>query len=147
MAKGAADSRVGTATADKVLTGYTFTNSAGAGIAGTMVNRGTLNWNPTSSTTQTIQPGYYSGGTLDSSGAYNAGIAFADNRVDTNNKSYIEGVKAGKDAITIITIKTPVWTDYGGVQTVDIQLVKQSDGRWKNVYLTSGDYYGSVGLE
>ena len=56
-------------------------------------------------------------------------------------------MKAGKDAITIITIKTPVWTDYGGVQTVDIQLVKQSDGRWKNVYISSGDYYGSVGLE
>ena len=74
VAKGAADSRVGTATADKVLSGYTFTNSAGAGIAGTMVNRGTLNWNPTSSTTQTIQPGYYSGGTLNSSGAYQDGF-------------------------------------------------------------------------
>lgn len=150
VAKGATDSRVGTATADKVLTGYTFTNSAGAGIAGTMVNRGTLNWNPDNGTTYTVQPGYYSGGTLDSSGAYNAGIAFADNRVDTNNKSYIEGVKAGKDAITIITIKTPVWTNYGGVQTVDIQLEKQSDGRWQNVYMsgTLGEkYYGSVGLE
>ncbi|MGN0307246.1 MAG: hypothetical protein ACI4DN_03405 [Lachnospiraceae bacterium] len=74
VAAGEANSKVGTATADKVLSGYTFTNATGVGIAGTMVNRGTLNWNPTSSTTQTIQPGYYSGGTLNSSGAYQEGF-------------------------------------------------------------------------
>ena len=74
VAAGESKSKVGTATADKVLAGYTFSGAAGVGIAGTMVNRGTLNWNPTSSTTQTIQPGYYSGGTLDSSGAYAQGF-------------------------------------------------------------------------
>jgi hypothetical protein len=35
-----------------------------------MANNGALNWAPTSSTTQTVTPGYYSGGTLDSSAAY-----------------------------------------------------------------------------
>ncbi len=72
-----ADTRVGTATADKVLRGYTFTNSNASGIAGTMVDRGALNWNPTTATTYTVQPGYYSGGTLNSSGAYQAGGAAA----------------------------------------------------------------------
>ena len=63
----------GDATADKVLSGLTFSNSSGIGLTGIMPNRGALNWNPSSSTTYTVQPGYYSGGTLNSSGAYNAG--------------------------------------------------------------------------
>ena len=66
--------KVGTATTPDVLAGKTFTSTAGVGLTGTMVNRGTLNWNPTSNTTQTVQPGYYSGGTLNSAGAYNNGI-------------------------------------------------------------------------
>jgi hypothetical protein len=63
----------GTATASQVLTGYTFTNSSNVNISGTMANRGTLNWSPTTSTTYTVQAGYYSGGTLNSSGAYTTG--------------------------------------------------------------------------
>ena len=81
---GTAASKVGTATADKVLSGYTFTSAAGVGITGTMVNRGTLNWNPTSGTTQTVQPGYYSGGTLDSSGAYAQGYVDGQQQVTQN---------------------------------------------------------------
>lgn len=65
--------KVGTATTPDVLAGKTFTSTAGVGLTGTMVNRGTLNWNPTSNATQTVQPGYYSGGTLNSAGAYNKG--------------------------------------------------------------------------
>ena len=65
----------GTAVASEVLEGKTFSNSSSAGLTGTMPNRGALNWNPSSSTTYTIPAGYYSGGTLDSSGAYNAGVA------------------------------------------------------------------------
>jgi len=64
----------GNAVASNVLSGKTFSNSSGIGLTGTMANRGTLNWNPSSSTTYTVQPGYYSGGTLNSSGAYNAGV-------------------------------------------------------------------------
>ena len=40
---------------------------------GTMPNNGEFNWNPTEATTEILQEGYYSGGTLDSSGAYGAG--------------------------------------------------------------------------
>ena len=60
------------ATATQILSGKTA-YVKGNKITGTMANRGTLNWNPTSSTSQTIQPGYYSGGTLNSTNAYNAG--------------------------------------------------------------------------
>lgn len=63
----------GTATEEQVLEGYTFSNSKSVGKLGSMPNRGTLNWNPTTNTNYTIPAGYYSGGTLNSSGAYNAG--------------------------------------------------------------------------
>ena len=76
--------------------GKTFTSTAGVGLTGTIVNRGALNWNPTSNATETVQPGYYSGGTLDSSGAYNKGMEDADARVNEDSKSYKEGVIEGK---------------------------------------------------
>jgi hypothetical protein len=76
----------GTATASQVLTGYTFTNSSNVNISGTMANRGILNWSPTTSTTYTVPAGYYSGGTLDSSGAYTTGY----------NAGYSAGTSGGK---------------------------------------------------
>ena len=61
-----------TATAAQILTGKTaYVN--GSKVTGTMASKGTLNWKPTTSTTATVAAGYYSGGTLDSSAAYNAG--------------------------------------------------------------------------
>jgi len=50
----------GTATADKVLQGNTFSNDTAAGVAGTMLDRGTLNITPTAAS-QPITAGYYSG--------------------------------------------------------------------------------------
>jgi hypothetical protein len=69
------DSKLGTASVDQVLSGATFSSTKGTNITGTMANNGALNWAPTSSTTYTVVAGYYSGGTLDSSAAYNAGLA------------------------------------------------------------------------
>ncbi len=66
---------LGDAAAGNVLSGKTFTSTNGVKITGSMPNRGTLNWNPSSSTTYTVPAGYYSGGTLNSSGAYNAGYS------------------------------------------------------------------------
>ena len=64
----------GTATAGDILSGKTaYVN--GNKVTGTMANKGNLNWSPTTSTTYTVPAGYYSGGTLDSSGAYNAGYS------------------------------------------------------------------------
>lgn len=45
----------------------------GSKITGTMKNDGELNWKPTTATTQEVEAGYYSGGTLYASEAYNAG--------------------------------------------------------------------------
>jgi hypothetical protein len=93
----------GTATASQVLTGYTFTNSSNVNISGTMANRGTLNWSPTTSTTYTVPAGYYSGGTLNSSGAYttgyNAGVTAADARTNTSSANYQAGYNAGISSV------------------------------------------------
>jgi hypothetical protein len=92
------DSKLGTASVDQVLSGATFSSTKGTNITGTMANNGALNWAPTSSTTQTVTPGYYSGGTLDSSGAYNAGVSAADARTNTGSASYTAGYNAGNTA-------------------------------------------------
>jgi hypothetical protein len=92
------DSKLGTASVDQVLSGATFSSTKGTNITGTMANNGALNWAPTSSTTQTVTPGYYSGGTLDSSAAYNAGVTAADARVNTGSASYTAGYNAGNTA-------------------------------------------------
>lgn len=57
-------------------------------ITGTMVDRGTLNWSPTSSITYNVRAGYYNGVTLNSSGAYNAEVIVSDNRVNVNSVNY-----------------------------------------------------------
>ena len=61
-----------TATASQILKGQTAWVN-GNKVTGTMVDRGELNWNPTSSTTYNVPTGYYSGGTLSSANAYNTG--------------------------------------------------------------------------
>lgn len=62
----------GNANASHILTGHdAWVN--GSHINGSMPNRGSLNFNPSSSTSQSVSAGYYSGGTLSSANAYNAG--------------------------------------------------------------------------
>ncbi len=63
----------GTATEDKVLSGFTFSSSCGKNVEGTMINQGELNWNPATEDVYNVPAGYYSGGTLSSSNAYNSG--------------------------------------------------------------------------
>lgn len=48
----------GTATAEQVLEGSTFSNSDEVGLTGTMPNKGELNWSPTTETTYTLPAGY-----------------------------------------------------------------------------------------
>ncbi len=86
----------GDATVEQVLEGATFSNSSEIGLTGTMANRGTLNWNPSSSTSYTVEPGYYSGGTLSTSEAYNAGVS--------------EGGTSTKNNVTYVNIQTSVTT-------------------------------------
>ena len=73
----AAEISKATAAGDKVLSGEkVWTN--GNIEEGTMANNGELNWSPTTGTTFTIPAGYYSGGTLDSTGVYEAGKTDGD---------------------------------------------------------------------
>jgi hypothetical protein len=83
------DSKLGTASTDQVLSGATFSSTKGTNITGTMANNGALNWAPTSSTTQTVTPGYYSGGTLDSSAAYNAGVSAGATSGENTRKTFV----------------------------------------------------------
>ena len=75
--------------AGQILNGYTAWVN-GNKITGSMPNRGALNWSPSSSTSYTVPAGYYSGGTLSSAGAYNAGVSAGKNTIDgsTISKSY-----------------------------------------------------------
>ena len=82
--------------AAQILSGYNAWVN-GSKINGSMANRGTLNWSG-SNTTYGVPAGYYSGGTLDSRPSYNAGVAAADNRVNTNSQSYKSGYNAGVSA-------------------------------------------------
>lgn len=59
------------------MTADTSVIDASIGVA-SVANRGSLNWKPTTSTSKTIEAGYYGGGTLDSSSAYAAGRATRD---------------------------------------------------------------------
>ena len=80
-------SLTGNAGTGQVLSGYTFYNTSLTRQTGTMANRGNLNWSPSGSSSYSVPAGYYSGGTLNSSGAYNSG--------------YNNGVNAGVDRNSI----------------------------------------------
>ena len=84
------------ATAAQILSGFTAWIK-GNKVTGSMPNRGALNWSG-SNTTYSVPAGCYSGGTLDSRPSYNAGVAAADNRVNTNSQSYKSGYNAGVSA-------------------------------------------------
>lgn len=95
---GVSATKKGNATAGQVLTGYTFTNASGVGVSGSMPNRGVLNWNPGGASSYGVPAGYYSGGTLNSTAAYNKGVADADNRANGNSVNYQSGYNAGVSA-------------------------------------------------
>lgn len=61
-AAGVAATKVGTATAEEVLSGETFTNSTQVGASGSMVNRGSLIETINPGQSYTIPKGYHSGG-------------------------------------------------------------------------------------
>lgn len=61
-AAGVAATKVGTATAEEVLSGETFTNSTQVGASGSMVNRGSLIETIDPGQSYTIPKGYHSGG-------------------------------------------------------------------------------------
>lgn len=66
----------GNASSAQILIGYNAWAN-GSNINGSMPNRGKLDFNPSSSTSQSVPAGYYSGGTLNSANAYNAGKEYS----------------------------------------------------------------------
>ncbi len=68
------------AAAGNILSGKTaYVN--GSKITGSMPNNGLLDWKPTTGTTYTLPAGYYSGGTLNSTSAFNKGKSSIENIV------------------------------------------------------------------
>ena len=104
-----ADIGKGTAKQEHVLKPYTAYID-GQLKEGTMIDREELNWNPSESTSLTIEPGYYSGGTISTENAYNAGYDDGYNTFDETRLKVLEtgtfstgNVKAGTNEITVNT--------------------------------------------
>lgn len=123
----------GTATEDNILKGKTAWIN-GSKVTGTIEDRGNLNWNPTTSTTYTVPAGYYNGGTLDSSEAYNAG--------------YSIGHSEGKESATLSTLTRTF--SYGDVSS-PVTKTENIGAGWQYVGAglasstnTSGNSYYSV---
>ena len=116
----------------------------GTEITGTMANRGKLNWNPSSSTTYIVPAGYYSGGTLNSSGSYNAGysagVTAADNRANPSSKNYQtgynNGLSIGKSSITTKVIYN---SRVRGNVSCNV-----TSGKYYFIYVTADEGYPSV---
>ena len=109
----------GNATVAQVLSPYTFSNASASGLTGTMANRGSLTFNPSSSTTQSLPMGYYSGGTLSTVNAYNAGFS--------------DGFAQGLASLTTISVNFNAWAyAYGGNQSGDsgTAVFTKTNGVW-----------------
>ena len=88
----------GNAGTGDVLSGKTFYNAdAKTKRSGTMENRGTLNWSEIN-TTESVDAGYYSDGTLDSRPSYNSGRTQGQNDVKNSPNSYDLYTKAQYDS-------------------------------------------------
>ena len=133
----------GNAEANQILTGKKVIVK-GQEITGTMANRGKLNWNPSSSTTYTVPAGYYSGGTLNSSGSYNAGysagVTAADDRANPSSKNYQtgynNGLSIGKSSITTKVIYN---SRVRGNVSCNV-----TSGKYYFIYVTADEGYPSV---
>ncbi len=131
----------GDAEASQILTGKKAIVK-GIEITGTMANRGNLNWTPSTGTSYTVPSGYYSGGTLNSSGAYNtgysAGVTAADNRANANSTNYKTGYNAGYSAGKS--------TSSGAIATLTGQISSGYTSPNYNVYRHSDStYFSSYG--
>ena len=63
-------------------------------VSNGVVNRGTLDFNPSSQTSQTIEAGYYEGGTLSTTNAYDSGYK------NGNTEGYTNGYNAASTQLT-----------------------------------------------
>ena len=128
------------ATSDKILKNYTaYVN--GQLVTGTIEDRGTLNWNPSESTSLTIEPGYYSGGTISTENAYQAGYAAglaAGQTTHTTTYTYPANSTGG-------TVDLGINHTYRYVNAANVYAKGKADGqaatKSKTLYLYVDDYY------
>ena len=109
-----------TATENDILKGKTAWVN-GSKVTGTMANNGELNWNPTTATTYTVPEGYYSGGTLDSSEAYNAGY-----NAGIYNNVLFSRKESGTYATSVNTSMSIPQSTNSGILVVNCYLVNAS---------------------
>lgn len=92
----------GNAEAGDVLAGKTFSNKQSNALTGSMPNNGAWSSSTSGAGIVTIPAGYHNGsGGVDCSGAYNAGVAAADARVNTSSASYNSGYTNGINSVNI----------------------------------------------
>lgn len=133
--RGVSATKQGTASEGQVLNGYTFTNQSGF-KNGSMPNRGALNWNPSTNTTYTVPAGYYSGGTLNSANAYNAGKSLAKNVVRKQVSANLSRPSGSDNCSASISIDS----GYTLYKTLFPVVVSNSD--WNTTASQSGESNG-----
>ena len=98
---GVAATKVGTAAAENVLSGKTFTNASAVGLTGTMADYSadpqtvTLSSSQTGTSTLSLPTGYHSSVKVNAANVYSAGITAADARTNVNSANYQAGYNAG----------------------------------------------------
>ena len=111
---GVSDTKVGTAGAAQVLSGYTFTNVSSVGAPGSMPNRGawTTSVTPSSaSQTVTIPEGYHNGSGYVSVGASSGGVSQASLIVDEHIdylQSYTPTLTNGRSYFIMINLRVSI---------------------------------------
>lgn len=141
---GVSATKKGNATAGNVLSGKTFTSaSAGVNVSGTMANRGALNWNPSKSESKSVAAGYYSGGTLSTANAYNAGFSAGQNASQANGKWKISFTGNFHDNSS--PVKWLKLTDQITIQVTTSGVVVVANESFLNGQVTGS--YGSYSIE
>ena len=133
---GYAAAKVGTATAARVLKGYTFTNASNVGATGTMNNWGANTVTLSSSNTATLSAGYYSGITVNAAGRYS-------NAYSAGNSAAYSSINSSTWA-TSGTVYMNGWTSYGGNQQAQISGCSgtiTANASYVTINLSDGTFY------
>lgn len=161
-AAGVAATKVGTAQAENVLAGETFTNSSEVGATGTMANRGSVNETINPGSSYTVPKGYHSGyGTVTAGANINTGTYTATSRGasidmgENNTYRYVNtnGVPNSNSATYTPTsrgtaLDMGATNSYRYVNTSKVPFnVKLVNSDTSNAMTVNGYYYNSSGTK
>lgn len=134
--------KYGDATAGEIIKDKTALVQ-GKQIKGTIENRGNLNWNPSNGTTYVVPAGYYTGGVLNSSTAYNAGVTAG--KTTANPSVAIYYVDRGKiTGSTTVSVSLSGYPNYSkGKWYILANGSMTGDGTkdWGTMYINNGSRY------